>query len=167
MTALIAVIVVLVGALGVLATLFSLPGVWLIVGTAALIDLWQPEIFSLRTLIVAAMLAILAEIVELVASGAGAKRVGGAKRSAVGAIVGAVVGAIVGTPFMPIVGTILGGAIGAGVGAAFMERTKIERTWGDAWRVGQGAAIGRMVATAIKAAFAAVIATLLLIAVIA
>lgn len=167
MTALIASIVALVGLVGIAATLFSLPGVWLIVGTAALIDLWRPEVFSLRTLIIAALLAIMAEIVELVASGAGAKRAGGAKRSAVGAIVGAIIGAVLGTPFMPIVGTILGGAVGAGIGAAFMERTKVERTWGDAWRVGQGAAVGRVIATVIKAMFAAAIATFLFVAAIA
>ncbi len=166
MTALLAIIMAVVGVAGVVATLFALPGIWIIVGSAALIDLWQPHVFSLRTLIIAAGLAMMAEIVELIASGAGAKRAGGAKRSAFAAIIGAIIGAIVGTPFMPIVGTILGGAIGAGIGAAIAERTVEERTWGDIWRVGQGAAIGRVLATGIKALFAVSIGIFLFIAVL-
>src|SRR5690606_13356409 len=138
----------LTGIVGVVAVLFSLPGTWLILAVAAAIELfWRPDTFSLTTLLVALGLAILAEIVVLVAAGAGAKKAGGAKRSAVGAIPGAIIGAIVGTPFFPVVGTILSGAIGAGLGAALFERTKEERTWCEIWGVGQGAAIGRVIAT--------------------
>lgn len=164
MAIIIAIIMALVGLVGVAATLFSLPGVWLIIGSAAIIDLIQPEYFSLRTLLIGVGLGVLAEVAELVASGAGAKRAGGARRSAVGAIFGTIVGAIVGTPFMPIVGTIIGGVIGAGLGAAVMERTVVDRTWGDTMRVAQGAAVGRLVATVIKASFAFVIAVLFVVA---
>lgn len=164
-TALIATIMALAGIAGVVAVLFSLPGTWLVIATAAAIELfWRPDTFTLTTLLVAVGLALVAEIVELVAAGAGAKKAGGAKRSAVGAILGAIVGAIAGTPLFPIVGTILGGAIGAGLGAALFERTVEERTWGDIWRVGQGAAIGRVVATVVKGGFAVVIALVLFVA---
>ena len=70
----------------------------------------------------------------------------------------------VGTPIMPIIGTIAGAALGAGLGAAILERTKDQRTWGDVWRVGQGAAIGRLIATIIKTALAAAAAVWLAVA---
>ncbi len=164
MLAIIGAIMGIVGVLGVIATLFSLPGIWLIVSTGIVVDLIKPETFSLTTLLVAVGAGLLAEIVEFVAAGAGAKQAGGTKRSSFGAIIGAVVGAIVGTPFFPIIGTIVGGVLGAGVGAMLMERTRDERTWGQTWRVGQGAAIGRLVATIIKAGFAIAIAVYLTVA---
>lgn len=164
MTALLGAIMGLTGLLGVAATLFSLPGVWLIVGTAALIDVFRPETFSLTTLVVAVAIGLVAEVIELVAAGAGASKAGGAKRSALGGIVGGIVGAVVGTPIMPVVGTILGASLGAGVGAAILERTRSDRTWGDALRVGHGAAVGRLVATLFKAMFAAGLAVYLTVA---
>lgn len=166
MLVLVGVIMATVGVVGVLATLLALPGAWLIVAVAAGVDLWRPETYSLTTLLVAAGLALSGEIVELIASAAGAKKAGGARRSALGAIIGAIAGAIIGTPFFPVVGTILGAAIGAGLLAGLLERTKTERTWGDAWRVGQGAAVGRFLATIFKTLIAAAIAIELFIAAI-
>ena len=167
MTVLIAIIMALAAAVGVVATLFTLPGIWLMIAVAAALDLWRPETFSIWTLVAAIGLGVLAELIELVAAGAGAKKAGGARRSAAGAIIGAIIGAIVGTPFMPVIGTILGAAVGAGVVAALLERTKPDRTWADSARVGQGAAVGRLVATAIKTLFAVVIAVTLVVAAIA
>ncbi|RMH28700.1 MAG: DUF456 family protein [Planctomycetota bacterium] len=164
MTALAAGIMALVGVAGVLATLFALPGLWLIVAAGAAVDLWRPDTYALSTLLIAAGLAVLAEVLELVAAGAGAKQAGGGKRAAVGAIAGAIVGAILGTPILPIVGTILGGAVGAGVGAVLLEGTKPGRSWADLGRVGRGAATGRLLATLIKAGFAVAVAVLLTVA---
>ncbi len=167
MAALVAVIMGFTGLVGVAATLLTLPGIWLMVAVAVGIDVWRPETFSIWTLGAAAGLAFLAEVAEFIAAGAGAAKARGAKRSAAGAIVGALAGAIIGTPIVPILGTILGAAIGAGIGAALLERTKVGRTWGDVGRVGQGAAVGRLVATVVKMVFAVVVATLLFVAAIA
>lgn len=166
MIALITSIMVLVGLAGVVATLLTLPGLWLIVAVGAAVDLWRPETYGLGTLLAAVAMGLTAEIAELVAAGVGAKKAGGSRRSAVASIVGAIVGAIVGTPVMPIVGTILGAAVGAGAGAMLLERTKPERTWADAGRVGQGAAVGRLIATVIKAGFTIAVAILFIAAAI-
>lgn len=160
-TFLAASIMALSSVVGVTATLLSLPGIWLIVATAGAIDLWRPETFSTTTLVIAVSVALMAELVEFVAAGAGAKKAGGARRSVLGAIVGALVGAVVGTPIMPIVGTIVGGAIGAGVGAAALERTARGRNWIDVWRVGRGAATGRLIATIVKVIFSVALAVYL------
>lgn len=166
MTALVAAIMGFAGLVGVAATLLTLPGIWLMVAVAVGIDLWRPETFSIGTIGAAAGLAFFAEVAEFVAAGAGATKARGAKRSAAGAIAGALIGALVGTPIFPILGTILGAAVGAGVGASLMERSKAGRTWGDVGRVGQGAAVGRLIATVVKAVFAVAVAGLLFVAAI-
>jgi uncharacterized protein len=54
--------------------LFNLPGTWLMVLLAAMLEWWQPGqfMFSWTTLLVAAGLAWLGEVLELVLGAAGA-----------------------------------------------------------------------------------------------
>jgi uncharacterized protein YqgC (DUF456 family) len=96
--------------------LFGMPGIWLMVLTAALIDWLQPEVFmfSRATLYVSAGLALLAEILEFMMGAAGARQAGGSKRGAALAIVGGVIGAILGTALpIPVLGTLIGASAGA------------------------------------------------------
>lgn len=154
-------IVICCGVVGMLLTIVGLPGPWLPV-VAALVIQWQsPETFNWWTIGAAVAVGVLAEIAEFIAGAVGAAKAGGTKRAAAGALVGGLVGAILGTPVFPIVGTVLGAIVGAGVGAALMDKTKIERNWSQALRVGQGAAIGRVVATAVKAAATLLISIIL------
>lgn len=160
-----ATIVTLMALLGVGLTLCTLPGIWVAIGTALLVDLlWYPEMFSLRVLVAALVLGVVAELAELVASAAGSAKAGGTRHGAIWSIVGAVVGAIAGTPVVPILGTVVGGVIGAGVGALLGEVVFAKKTWGQAVRVGKGAAVGRLLSTVVKTAFAATIAVLLIVA---
>jgi uncharacterized protein YqgC (DUF456 family) len=78
--------------------LFGMPGIWLMVLAAVIVEWLQPEVsmFSQATLYVSAGLALLAEILEFLMGAAGARQAGGSRRGAALAIVGGVVGAILG-----------------------------------------------------------------------
>lgn len=161
-----ALIVGLAGLAGVALAVIGLSGAWLTILVAIGVQLWRPETFSWWTIGAAAAIALLAEIAEFVASGVGARKLGGSKRAAAMAIIGALAGAIVGTFALPapILGSIVGGIIGAGVMALLAERTKHGRTWGQSWRVGRGAAVGKAVSMVVKTGFTVVVGVLLFIA---
>jgi uncharacterized protein len=91
--------------------LFNLPGTWLMVLVAALLEWWQPGqfMFSWTVLGVAAGLALLGEVLEFVLGAAGSRHDRGSKRAAALAIVGSLVGGIIGTTLpVPVVGTLIG-----------------------------------------------------------
>jgi len=143
--------------------LFNLPGTWLMVLLATVIEWWKPGefLFSWTVLYVAVGLAILGEILEFVLGAAGARQAGGSKRAAALAIVGGLVGAILGTLLpIPIVGTLIGACLGAFAGSLL----------GDLWAgrpvqlsvgTGRGAAIGRFWGTVAKMAVGGVIVVIL------
>ncbi|MBL0920638.1 MAG: DUF456 domain-containing protein [Phycisphaerales bacterium] len=161
------ILVALFGLFGVALTLLGFSGVWLTILVALLMDWWRPDPqYGLWTIIAAVGLGVLGEVVEFAAGAVGAGSAGGSKRAAAGAMAGGLLGAILGTPLIPIpiVGTIVGAVVGAGLGAALLERTKETRTWGDSLRVGQGAAIGRLIATVVKTTLAAIVAVQLAVA---
>ena len=111
----------LVNTLGVFLVTMSLPGTWLIVCATAAVAWWQWEtgLFGWPSLSILVGLALLGEVLELVAAAFGAKNAGGTARGAVGALLGGVAGGILGTFLIPIfiVGSILGAALGAFGGA--------------------------------------------------
>jgi len=158
------VTLVAIGSFGL--TLLTLPGIWVMIVTATLIDWLWVDLYSRWTLLIALALGILAEIAEVLASTAGSAKAGGSKHGAIWSIVGAIVGAIVGTILLPVpvVGSIVGGVLGAGLFAVGGEMAFDKKHWKDAARVGQGAAVGRLLSTVIKAGFSAAIALLLIIA---
>ncbi|MBL8745982.1 MAG: DUF456 family protein [Phycisphaerae bacterium] len=163
MTALAGTILTLCCLVGVALAVLGLPGTWLMVLAALGIEAWKPELLSWGAIIAAASMAAVAEIADFAAGAVGAKKAGGGKRSAVGAIIGGVVGGIIGTVALPIpvIGTVLGAAIGSGLAAAAMELSIEGRTTNHIRRVGWGAFIGRLVATVLKTAFAVMIASVL------
>lgn len=159
-------IVALFSILGIALTLVTLPGIWIAIVVAMLCWWWQPELFSMWTIVAAIVLGVLAEIAEMASSSVGAAKRGGSKAGAMGALFGSLVGAIAGTILLPIpiVGTIVGGIVGAALGALFAERGVKQRTWRESSSIATGAAIGRAVATIVKGAFATVVAGVLTIA---
>ena len=162
-----ATVIAFAGVLGVLLTLITLPGVWLTLGIAVACQFifGEPRLFDWWTIGGAAGLALAAEVFELVSSAAGAARSGGGRSGAIGSIFGAIAGAILGSFVVPIIGTIIGAVVGAGAGALFAERGFAGRTWAEAARVGQGAAIGRFTALVVKSLVAAAVGLTLLVAV--
>jgi uncharacterized protein YqgC (DUF456 family) len=132
--------------------LFNLPGAWLMVFVAIMVEWWQPDeyMFSWTTLIIVTGLAMLGEILEFMLGAAGSRQAGGSRRAAALAIAGGIFGAIIGTPFpIPVAGTLIGACVGAFAGSLI----------GDLWarrpllssvEAGRGAAIGRLWGTVAK-----------------
>lgn len=165
----IAILFTLSNILAVFAVLLALPGTWVMVLTAIGINLVFPEMsmFSWWTIGVAAALALLGEVLELLAGAAGAKAMGASKRSVFASIVGGITGAILGTFLLPIpvLGTILGSALGAGAGAVVFEFTIADRRNLRHLRgIGTGAFTGRLLATVLKGGVAVLMAILLSVA---
>ena len=167
-----ALLVVFGGVIGVALTALTLPGIWVTIALAGLAQWWHMEhfqgqlMFNWWTLGVCVALGLAAEVVELVASAAGAAKAGASKRSALLSIVGAFVGAIVGTILIPvpIVGTIVGAALGAGIAAIAGERWAGKTDWKQVGKVGAGAMAGRLAASVVKVGFAMLIAVILSVA---
>jgi uncharacterized protein YqgC (DUF456 family) len=159
--------ILIASVLGVLLTFLTLPGTWLvlIVGVIIQYSLGKPHIFDDRTLLACLGIAIIGEIVEIVASAAGAKRAGGGRSASILSIIGAGVGAIAGGMIVPVIGAIPGGIAGAALGAIAGQRGIARSTWSHSLRVAKGAAIGRFVATIAKAGAAGLIGVILLIGV--
>lgn len=123
-----------------------------------------PEMmFSWWTLGTAAGLAVVGEMLEMFASAVGSSKAGGTRRGAIGSVIGGILGAIIGSFAIPIpvLGTIVGAALGAGAGALLLERHGGQKTWGEASKVGAGAAAGRLAATIAKLGIACVTAVVL------
>ncbi len=147
------------------AVLFNLPGTWLMVLLAALIEWWQPDefLYSWPVLYLAAGLALLGEILEFVLGAKGARRAGGSKRGAVLAIVGGIVGAVMGTPLAPVLGTLIGACAGAFAGSLLGDLWA-GRPIGHSIDAGKGAAAGRLWGTIAKMAVGGAIIVLLAVA---
>ncbi|MGP1309997.1 MAG: DUF456 family protein [Phycisphaerales bacterium] len=161
---LIVLAIALFAAIGVGLTLLGLPGIWLTILVAGIAWLIRPDTFTWWTFGACVALGLLAELLEFILSAAGAAKAGGSKRAALASIVGGVIGGIVGSPFLFPIGTIIGAAIGAGLGAGVFEATKPGRTLEQSYAVGQGAAVGRLVATVVKSTINVVIALILVLA---
>ena len=157
-------IVTLCALLGVALTAVTGPGTWLAVLVAALCAWWQPEMFSIWTLLACALLALLGELFEFFGSAVGARRAGGTRTGAWGSLLGSLVGLVVGQILIPIpiLGALVGAVAGAGLGAVVFERGIAKRTWKESARSGTGAAAGRALATVLKTGVAVVIAAVLI-----
>lgn len=153
----IASIAMLTGIAGMVFVVLALPGIWLMTLVSALCMWWQPEVVSWKTVLTLVVLGIISEAIDLFASAAGAKKFGGSKRGALGAVIGSIIGAIAGGIFLSVipvvgwvVGPILGGILGAGAGALMVERGIVNQTWSDSLKSGGGAAAGRAVSIFVK-----------------
>jgi len=149
------------GLISIFLTLIGLPGLWLMILTFIALKWWQPDWISWWIIIIAVVIALIAEWLEFIAGAAGSSKAGGSKRASVGAIVGGIVGAIAGAAFPPIIGALLWGAVGAGLGAILGEITA-GRDWKKTLPVGTAAAKGKMLGTLWKTALAVVVYLLFL-----
>ncbi|MDD5328136.1 MAG: DUF456 domain-containing protein [Phycisphaerae bacterium] len=146
-------ILIIINAFWLTLVPFALPGNWLIIITTALFAWWHADenMFSVYTLIIITILAILGELVEFLGGVTGAKKAGAGFRGSLGAIIGAVTGAIIGTFLIPIplLGTLLGSCAGAAILACLFEVTggrKLE----DTVQLGFGAGLGVFLGTSAK-----------------
>ncbi len=130
---------------GIVLNLVGLFGNWVIL--AALVALWACTglvHFGALALIALAGLAVLGEVLEMLASSYGASKFGGGKGAMAAALVGCIAGAIVGTPWFPIVGTLIGACLGAFAGAAGYEVLITQKDARTAAWTGLGAALGKI-----------------------
>jgi uncharacterized protein YqgC (DUF456 family) len=165
-----ALILLIATCTGVVLTILTLPGVWLIL-IVALLCQWafgQPYLFDWWTLGAAAALALVGEIFEFASGAIGAKRAGGGRSGAVGSILGALIGAVAGSLLIPIplVGTLVGVVAGAGLGAILLELGIAGREWSHALRIGTSAATSRAAAVLVKGGITAAVGLLLAVAAI-
>ena len=151
----------------------GLPGAWIMIAAAVLVDLldslWLPAgaplTFHPLTIAAAALVASVGELLEFMLSAAGAKRFGATGRGMIGSVVGGVVGAIGGTVVLPIAGTIVGALIGTAAGAILGELSHGNRSLRDTARPATGAVIGRLLGTLAKLPCAAAVFVILAVAV--
>lgn len=149
---------------GLLLTIMTLPGLWLMVASAAgYAILTHFQFIGWRTLAALLVWAGIAEIIEITSSGKGAKKAGGSRRGLWGALIGGIVGGIW-LSFIPIwpISTLSGVCLGTFLGAMIGELTVDQRIGRSAW-IGLGAAKGRLVGTFVKLGFGVVMLLITLV----
>jgi len=167
--------------LGLVLTALRLPGTWLIVVTAGVYGWWTGwERLTPWWLATIVGLAVLGEIIELLASVFTTRRAGASRQAGWGGLIGGIVGMILFTIPVPIIGTIIGALLGCFAGAALAEfvfasnRTdagtprSFSAEFGESGarsvKVGFFAAAGFVLGTVAKTAIALVLTGLLLTA---
>ena len=169
-----AVIFVLVLLACWLLTLFGLPGNWLMAALTAVYVWLVPAKLSLaigwKSVVALFLLALLGEIIELLAGALGVAKAGGSRLGAatavMGSIVGAFVGVIVGLP-IPLIGSIVAAVVCAGLGAmagAVLGEVLTGRDLDTSWRVAKLAFWGRLAGTLGKVIVGAVMIAIVIIA---
>src|SRR5262245_17975079 len=131
MSYVVAAVFCILGGLCVVSIIFSLPGAWIMLGLAALIEFIDrlylkdspngPQTFPWRLLGACVALVALSELIKFAAGAAGAKQGGASRRGMLGALIGGIAGAILLTGLMPIVGSLIGAMVGTFLGAGAGE----------------------------------------------
>jgi uncharacterized protein len=167
-------IVVLLACLAL--TLFGLPGNLLIVAVTAiyacLIPAKSPVAIGWKPIAILIVIAVVGEIVEVLAATMGTTKAGGSRRGAalalLGSIVGAVVGIFVGLP-VPLAGPILAALLFAGLGAlagAMVGELWAGKDWAGSWRIGKAAFRGRLAGTLAKMSLGVMMVVVVIVALV-
>ena len=146
------------GCVGVV--LLGLPGTWIMLGLAFLIEMvdqfylpaGSAPTFNGWLLGSCLVLAILGEVLEFMAGLLGAKKAGSSRRGMIGALVGGLVGALLGTGIpVPVVGTLIGAVLGTFGGAVIGELSQDEeKRFRETLKPAMGATVGRILGTLSK-----------------
>lgn len=155
----VAILFTLAGVLCLVAVVFGLPGTWMFIALALIIEFvdryYRPEgdmqTFSWWILIVAVLLAGLGELLEFFAGMFGAKRAGSTTRGMVGSLIGGIAGGLAGIAVPPpVLGSLFGALVGTFAGAIIGEMSHHEGTFNKSIRPATGATIGRILGTLSK-----------------
>lgn len=153
------------GAACVALVVIQLPGTWLLLALAALVE-WADrfylpaddrQTFGWWVLGGCLVIAVIGEIVEFFAGVLGAKKGGSTKAGMWGALIGGIVGVFVFTPlffFVPLIATFFGAVLGTFVGAVIGELTAERATVTGSMKPAIGATIGRVIGTTSKVGIA-------------
>lgn len=154
------VILILLNSVWLMLVPFALPGNWLIVTTTTIFAwwFWDDKVFSIYTLLMILIFALLGELFEFFGGFGGAKKAGAGFRGSLGALIGAITGAIIGTFAIPvpIVGTLAGSSLGAGIGVCLFELLS-ERPSKSSTRLAIAAGLGQLFGSSIKIVFGVLI----------
>jgi uncharacterized protein YqgC (DUF456 family) len=141
----------------------GLPGLWIMIASAITYNIVVPERpMSWLSIAGICALGVVAEVLDFSLAGKYARKYGGSRKAAWGAIIGGMIGAFVGVP-VPIVGPVIGALIGSFAGALVGEFRDTGDT-GAAAKVATGALIGRVLGTVIKVGLGFTIAIWIFIA---
>jgi uncharacterized protein len=155
----IAVVFAGIGLACLLAIPIGLPGTWILLALAALLELGDgafargpgdPITFGWRAIAIGVGLGALGEAIEAAAGMMGAKWGGATRRGMVGAFLGGIAGAILFSLLVPIplVGTLIGALAGTFAGAFWAERTaERPRSSEENVRAAWAALLGRLAGT--------------------
>ncbi len=155
----------------VLTIPFGIPGAWVLLLVAVGIEMgdtamWGTETtFSWTFIGLGFVIAAGGEALELGAVAIGAKKGGGTRRTAIGAVLGGIGGALAFTPLFPIIGTIFGGLLGTFIGAVIAElsRTDKKRTGKEAFKTAGWATLAALAGTGMKTVLGGAVAFLLVL----
>jgi uncharacterized protein YqgC (DUF456 family) len=128
----VASLLLLVGAVSVVLVVLQLPGGWIMLALAVVVELLDPlymsdpahVTFGWWLLAAIFVLLMIGELVEFIAAVEGARRGGSSRRGMIGALIGGILGALLLTAplaFIPVLGTLIGAIIGSFVGAVLGE----------------------------------------------
>lgn len=144
------ILLLLTMVVGLVLVPLGLPGLWVMLGAAVAHWILVPAgPIGPVTVGIAAVLVVVAEVLEFTIAGRFARQYGGSRRASLGAILGGVVGAVLGVP-VPVVGSMIGAFAGAFAGALIGELTIAREVRGEPVRVAHGALLGRVAAAAVK-----------------
>lgn len=141
----------------------GLPGLWIMIASAITYNIVVPtRPMSWLSVVGFCALGVVAEVLDFTLAGRYARKYGGSRKAAWGAIIGGMIGAFIGVP-VPIVGPVLGALIGSFVGALVGE-VRNGGSRGAATKVATGALMGRVLGTVIKVALGLTVAIWIFIA---
>jgi uncharacterized protein YqgC (DUF456 family) len=138
-------LLLLTAVIGLVLTLVTLPGLWLIVGAAAVYAWLTGGVYlGMVPLVVLLAMAAGAEVAELVFGGRGAKKAGGTAWGVGGGLAGGLLGGLLLTPLipMPVLGTMIGICLGTFLGAFGLELL-MGKPVNHSLRIGVGALKGK------------------------
>lgn len=158
--------IVLMCLLSLVLTALRLPGIWLIVASGVGYGWWSGwESVDLTILLILGGIALLGELVEFGMSVITSRKAGASSRAAWGGLIGGLVGMIVFSIPVPIIGTVIGALLGCFAGAMIGELT-VKSQIGHGVKVGFFAAVGFVLGTVAKLAFAMIMSVILVLSVI-
>ena len=177
----VAAVYAFLSALCVLSILVGLPGTWMMLALAIIVELVDPRwlpgpdatTFGWPLLAVCIALAVVGEGLEFASGMLGTKAGGGTRRGMWGSIAGGLVGATAGTFIIPVVGTLGGALVGTFVGALAGEMSAARELDGsqaagdrakDALRPAVAATVSRALGTVAKMGIGATVWVVLAVA---
>jgi uncharacterized protein YqgC (DUF456 family) len=153
-------VVWLLCAVGVILSVLSISGTWLVLLASLILMLIRGDAFpGWVTVAFFAVVCVVVEVLDTVAGSLGVKRTGGSKASVWAAFFAGIVGMFVGGALIPVIGSVIGMLVFSFVVVYYIEKRDMEKTGGDAARVATATVVARVLVVLLKliATFAMII----------